>query len=63
MESKQCCIYLQENSSFAKGNKVLQTKMKVLRKNNVLSVNKNKEPQKKTKFCEKKISLANKNEK
>ncbi len=61
MESKQCRIYLQENSSFAKGNKVLQTKMKVFRKNNVLFVNKNKEPQKKTKYCEKKISFANKN--
>ncbi len=41
-------------------NKVLQTKMKVLRKINVLFVIKNKELQKK-KFCKKKISFANKN--
>ncbi len=41
-------------------NKVLQTKMKVLRKINVLFVNKNKELPKK-KFCKKKISFANKN--
>ncbi len=42
MESKQCRI---ENSSISKENKVLQTKMKVLRKNNVPCVNKNKELQ------------------
>ncbi len=35
--------------------------MKVLRKINVLSVNKNKELQKKMKYCKKKISFANKN--
>ncbi len=42
-------------------NKVLQTKIKVLRKVNVLFVNKNKELQKKMKYCKKKISFANKN--
>ncbi len=42
-------------------NKVLQTKMKVLRKIIVLFVNKNKELQKKMKYCEKKRSFANKN--
>ncbi len=44
-------------------NKVLQKKMKVLRKINVLSVNKNKELQKKMKYCEEKKEVLQKNNK
>ncbi len=55
-------VWSQNNAVYiCKRIKVLQKKMKVLRKINVLSVNKNKELQKKMKYCKKKISFANKN--
>ncbi len=58
------CLWSQNNAVYiCKRIQVLQKKMKVLRKHNVLSVNKNKEPQKKPKYWEKKISFANKNKK
>ncbi len=51
MGSTQDRIYLQENLSITKEKKVLQTKMKVLRKeNDVLSVSKNKELQRRKLF-------------
>ncbi len=51
MGSTQDRIYLQENLSITKEKKVLQTKMKVLRKeNDVFFVSKNKELQRRKLF-------------